>query len=355
MKKLIALACCGFAIPAAAQSNVTVYGLIDAGLAHIDNKNGASSNEVRSGSLYSSRLGFRGSEDLGNGLKAIFNLEAGLNVDTANSPVSFNRASYVGLQSNSLGTIMVGRMLPTINDIFIQSINASYFGNPAAALDGAALNQGSSVARFNNMLGGIRMNNVVKYQSPKMSGFQLHAMTGLGEEPGTNGVPWATSAGRTLSLGGNYASDSFEAGLAYHETECKRVGGCTAAQGTDKIIGAGLAYKHNGARYAAFVTRQQNALNVRDNDADVFSLIGRIPFKQWVFSAGAQFLNDRSKLNQDARQLNFAVNYLLSKRTQLYTMYSRQSVSNNGKAGMYSTVSSDDRQGQISAGLVHMF
>lgn len=354
MKKTLAItlaSLAGFALsPALAQSSVTLYGITDVGLAHVDDIGGLDSNQLRSGNLYSSRFGFRGTEDLGGGLKTNFQLEAGFSVDTgAASTPFFNRQSWVGLSSANFGDLKLGRMLPTINEIFIASLQASYFGNPSAAIDGAATGAGSSAARFNNMLGGTRVDNAIKYQTPSLSGFRVHAMAALGEVAGSS------SAGRILSLGGNYSSDNIEAGLAYHERECATAGGCAAGKAKDKIVGLGGAYKLNGARYALLYTSQQNALNVQDSDADVISVLARVPFGPWVVQGGLQLQNDKTALNQDVRQLNLGVNYILSNRTQLYGLYSRQSVENAGKAGMFASTSSTDKQYQISAGIVHNF
>ena len=95
---------------------------------------------------------------------------------------------------------------------------------------------------------------------------------------------------------------------------------------------------------------------MRGNDADVFTTFARVPLStQWIVQAGFQYLNDKTALNQDVRQYNLGANYLLSKRTQLYALYSHQSVKNGGKAGMYSVTSSDGKQNQFSAGILHAF
>lgn len=354
MKKNIALAIASLAglalSPASAQSSVTLYGLMDVGFSRIDNIGGSGSTQVRSGNAFSSRFGFRGTEDLGSGLKALFSLEAGFNVDTGTgSTPLFNRQSWVGLGSDQWGQVTLGRQLPSIADVFIPTLNASYFGNHAAAVDGAAVGAGSSAARFNNMIGGTRVDNAIKYQSASMSGFKAHAMAAMGEVAGSS------SAGRMLSLGGSYTSDNLEGGLVYHERQCVEAGGCAAGKDKDKVLGVGGAYKLNGARYGAIYTRQKNALNVQGNDADVLDLLVRVPVGQWALAGGYQFLNDKTAANQDVRQLNLGVTYYLSKRTSLYGLYSHQSVKNGGKAGMYSVTSSKDRQSQFSAGMVHTF
>lgn len=353
MKKAIVVAASLVACaltPALAQSKVTLYGLMDTGLSYTSDKGGSSSTEVSSSNLLTSRFGFQGVEDLGGGLSALFNLEAGLSSDTgATSAPFFNRQSWVGLRSASYGDLTAGRMLTSISDIFILSTNAPHLGNAAAAIEGSAVGPGSSAARFDNMM-GTRVDNAVKYQSPSLSGFRIHAMTAFGEVAGSS------SAGRMLSLGGSYVSENIEAGLAWHERSCTTAGGCAAGADKDKILGLGAAYKSNGARYAVLYTRQKNARNVEGNDADVLTFLARYPLSvQWTVLGGFQYLNDKTVLNQDVRQLNLGANYLLSKRTLLYVLYSHQSVKNGGKAGMFAMTSSDDKQSRFSAGILHTF
>ncbi|MFT3721096.1 porin [Pseudorhodoferax sp.] len=351
MKKTLAVALAGLALPlspAFAQSSVTLYGLVDAGISRIENGGGDSSTHVRSGNAYSSRLGWRGTEDLGNGLKAMFTLEAGVNIATgATSTPYFNRQSWVGLASSDWGQLTLGRQLPSIADAFIPMLNASYFGNHAAAIDGAAIGSGSSVARFNNMIGGTRVDNAVKYQSPILGGLKLHAMA-TSKEPGT-------TVGRMLSLGATYSSEHIDAGLVVHDRRCAEDGGCPAGKAKDRIWGLGASYKLDGARYGVIYTRQKNALTVQGNDADVIDLLARVPFGAWILAAGYQYLNDRTALNQDTRQLNLGTTYVLSKRTSLYGIFSRQTAKNGGKAGMYSVTSTSGRQNQLSVGMVHTF
>ena len=335
--------------PSFAQSSVTMYGIVDTGVTYVDNIAGGSSTQVRSGNLLTSRLGFRGTEDLGGGLKALFNLESGIAVDTGSIQGNFfARQAWVGLGSASFGDIKLGRQLPTISDLFIGSQQAPYLGNAAAAIDGAALAAGSSVARFNNMT-QTRVDNAIKYQSPGLSGFKVHAMAALGEVAGSN------SAGRILSLGGSYSSGSIDAALAYHEKQCPDAGGCAAGKDKDKIFGVGGSYKFNGNRIGVVYTSQKNALNVAGNNADVLDLLLLVPVGQMVLGAGYQHLNDKTALNQDTSQINLAANYLLSKRTRIYTLYSHQSVKNGGKAGMYSVTSSKGKQNQFSVGILHTF
>ena len=129
-KKIIALAVAGLASTAAfAQSNVTIYGVADMAIVHTNASGAKSVNAVESGGLAGSRLGFKGVEDLGNGLKAMFTLEYALNMDNntgvgaTDSPWSSTaaRQQFVGLTSN-YGTVVAGR-LQTAGYDFACSIN----------------------------------------------------------------------------------------------------------------------------------------------------------------------------------------------------------------------------------------
>jgi len=91
-----------FATMAHAQSSVTLYGLIDAGITYTNNQRGHSNWQETSGSVNGSRWGLRGAEDLGGGLKAIFTLENGFNINNGTlgqQSRMFGRQAYVGLSA----------------------------------------------------------------------------------------------------------------------------------------------------------------------------------------------------------------------------------------------------------------
>ncbi|HLO64530.1 MAG TPA: porin [Azonexus sp.] len=117
-KKIIALAIAGLASTAAfAQSNVTIYGVADMAYLHASATGQKGVNAIESGGLAGSRIGFKGVEDLGNGLKALFTLEYALNMDNnagigaTDTPWSSTvaRQQFVGLTSN-YGTVVAGRL-----------------------------------------------------------------------------------------------------------------------------------------------------------------------------------------------------------------------------------------------------
>ncbi len=102
----------GFSTGALAQTNVTIYGLIDTGIVHETGNVAGSVTKVTSGMSNGSRIGFKGSENLGDGLSVIFLLESGYQVDTGamgQGGLLFGRQAYVGLKSVDKGTVTLGR------------------------------------------------------------------------------------------------------------------------------------------------------------------------------------------------------------------------------------------------------
>jgi predicted porin len=177
-KRLAAVLITAFPLIAAAQSNVTVYGVMDAAVSVEDT--GApgekSRTVINSGDQSSSRLGFRGTEDLGGGLKALFNIEAGVSLDTgAGDSALFGRRSVVGLQG-AFGTVTVGREY-----------------SPIAAVAGATdiLGQGfygSNLSAFTANRLTRRLSNSVNYKSNPIGGFTALAAYSAGEKTsGPNG------------------------------------------------------------------------------------------------------------------------------------------------------------------------
>src|ERR1700733_4946714 len=126
-----------FAINAHAQSSVTLYGTLDAGLVYTNNQGGHNNWQQGSGTVSDTYFGLRGAEDLGGGLHAIFTLESGFNLNngafTENGSM-FNRQAYVGLKSDQYGEITLGRQYDSMVDYLAPISAAGYgFGNNLAA------------------------------------------------------------------------------------------------------------------------------------------------------------------------------------------------------------------------------
>src|SRR5689334_20048317 len=102
---------------ALAQNNVQIYGLLDAAIVHESGGAKGSATKLESGVSNGSRIGFRGNEDLGDGLSALFVLEAGILIDTGASDQNgllFGRQAYAGVRKKDVGTLAVGRQYTPI-------------------------------------------------------------------------------------------------------------------------------------------------------------------------------------------------------------------------------------------------
>lgn len=239
MKTLVyaALLCGGSAVCAAqAASTVTLYGTIDAGLQYqsikIPGIGSASQTGVHSGGQTGNRWGLRGSEDLGNGLRAIFTLEAGYNVEdgtTADSSRFFNRQIFAGLASDRWGTLTLGRQY---NQGFL------YFG--AIGPFGNGFGLASQSQTFGNSL--VRYDNLVKYETPAIGGAQ--ASIGYSNEAGFGtGSTWDDTAVTALTGGIRYTNGPWAAAATFDRlSKAEDQPGSGTGTGTLTAWQAGIAY-----------------------------------------------------------------------------------------------------------------
>ncbi|MFM0626939.1 porin [Paraburkholderia xenovorans] len=184
-----------------AQSSVTLYGFLDAGLVYVNNQSGHANVQMINGQTNGSRWGLRGSENLGGGLKAIFTLENGF--DTSNGKLlqggrEFGRQAFVGLTSDTWGTVTLGRQYDPMTELI---------GEIAATSMWAWL--GTHPGDFDNLNSTFRVNNAVKYQSPRFHGLQASGMFAPG------GVAGNFGSGRVYALGLKYVKGPLSAALAY--------------------------------------------------------------------------------------------------------------------------------------------
>jgi predicted porin len=214
-KSLLALATLSaFASVAHAQSSVTLYGILDEAFVYQSSQKTGGANtaaspnvggkrlSLDSGSgLNGSRWGLKGSEDLGGGLKAVFQLENGLNLNTGGfnqGGLEFGRQAYVGLSSRTYGTVTAGRQYDSIVDYIGPMIFADQIGSAYSALPG-------DVDNANN---GQRINNAIKYTSPSFNGLTFEGLYSLG------GVAGQVARNQIYSGGVGYANGPFALGAA---------------------------------------------------------------------------------------------------------------------------------------------
>src|SRR5690606_38419365 len=186
--------------------NVTLYGILDAGLTWISNANGPSKTTLDTGVMQGNRLGLRGSESMGNGLTAIFQLENGFSVATGEAGQGgalWGRQAWVGLKSDYLGSIKLGRQY----DFFTDTLQAFY--TPTWSAGGY-----SNSPLDNDRMSGQRVNQSVKYVTPSFAGVELGAMYGFPERR-----EGQAQTGRTISVTANYKNGNFATGAAYTEMQ----------------------------------------------------------------------------------------------------------------------------------------
>ncbi|GAB7537785.1 porin [Burkholderia sp. 3C] len=204
MKKLlITIAVLGAMTEAAhAQGSVTLYGIIDEGINYTSNAGGHSLYNLSSGMLQGSRFGLRGEENLGGGLKAVFTLENGFDVNSGKlgqGGLMFGRQAFVGLASERFGRVTLGRQYDSVVDyVGILSVADAWGGTIAA--------HAGDIDNFNN---SYRTNNTVKYVGPRYGGFTWGGTYSVG------GVAGSVSQNQIWSLGAGYAGGSVTLGIGY--------------------------------------------------------------------------------------------------------------------------------------------
>ena len=208
----LSLALLGLASVAHAQSSVTLYGVLDESIQYAHNVTTpgdplTNNNQFAmfGGNMSGNRWGLKGAEDLGGGLQAIFQLEAGFNLSNGTSQQGgrmFGRQAFVGLQSNQFGTVTLGRQYDPVVDL-VQGITAdNYWGSTFTTPGDVDNNDNSS-----------RTNNSIKYASPTYAGFQFEAMYAFG------GVAGSTDSGQTWSGAAAYNNGPFSLAAGYIRME----------------------------------------------------------------------------------------------------------------------------------------
>ncbi|MBV2179893.1 MAG: porin [Castellaniella sp.] len=358
MKKtlLAAALLAGFATAGVAQAetSVTLYGILDTGYGyqnfkydHNNNDLRARASGLRDGTLNGNRWGLKGSEDLGDGLRAIFQLEQGFNIGTgaaSSSTNQFNRQSFVGLSSDNWGTFTMGRQY-------------------SAGIDTMAAEEGNNLGDFDKVFGaaglasGTRVNNSFKYTTPNFSGFKAVLLYGTGGN--TTEQTWVTrnnntgesirDRGSRASVGLNYTNGPLAVGGAYDRQSV--YGQNPAGQN----VNAMSAWQINGAydfevvKFSAMFGQDRNGKigwngdaadlaggaapagfglgngyqNFKSNNWAVGLSAPVGPGRLFAFYNGSHSnLKDADKWGDNAGNINaysLKYEYPLSKRTKLYT------------------------------------
>jgi predicted porin len=315
-----ALAAC-IAGEAAAQSNVDVYGVI--GLyAGTTKRSGAADStlEMGPGGLTTSFYGFRGQEDLGGGLKAIFQMENYFRPDTGASgrrnsdPTAFSKVALVGLNGN-FGQLTFGRHITAYKAV----VNVlSPYGASSVYSPLILHTYGSS---YNNtVIGDTIWSNAIQYKSKTMNGFTGAVMYALGEREGRNEV-------HNLGLSAQYQQGPLAVLAAAQRV---RVDAVAPSTGQYAYLG-GLSYELGFAKL--FASAQTTDAKVTDVKSRTYQLGTSVP----TSAAGKVLLSWARTKNEVPRRADTSRNtaalgydYALSKRTDLYTIYLYDKLSDRG-------------------------
>ncbi|WGS51850.1 porin [Paraburkholderia sp. D15] len=369
-----------FATAAQAQSSVTLYGLIDAGITYTNNQHGHSNWQETSGSVNGSRWGLRGAEDLGGGLKAIFTLENGFGINDGTLKQGgreFGRQAFVGLASDQFGAVTLGRQYDSMVDYVAPlALTGTQYGGT----------QFAHPFDNDNLNNSFRVNNSVKYQSANYGGFKFGALYGFSNQAdgfannraysagasynwgglnlaaaylqlnsnGATGAQAAFNSGgavssdntffagrqQTWGAGANYAFGPATVGLVYSQTNLSGLAGIGAgASGQSAGVGG---FGGGSAHFQNFEANARYALT------PAVSVAGSYTYTK------ASLAGTRPHWNQ----FNLQTAYALSKRTDVYLQGEYQQVNDgaivdadiNGLAA-----SGNNKQVAVTAGLRHRF
>ncbi len=209
----------GAAFGAAAQSNVMIYGRLDEALNYINNNGGTSRKSLDSNAAAKSRLGFSGSEDLGDGLRALFQLESNFSPDTgtmSDGARFFNRAALVGLSDRNLGTLTFGRQNDFLYIDLPRTSSPLLIGGQGGGWQAAT--GVKQTLQLDVHYGGVAWDNTVKWKG-LIGPVNVGVMYGLGSE--NNKDKMASAFARydsgPLSAGIGWVKDNFATSITARE------------------------------------------------------------------------------------------------------------------------------------------
>ena len=373
--------------PVHAQSSVTLYGIIDEGINYTSNVQtspgqGHNLYSLSSGILSGSRWGLRGVEDLGGGLKALFLLENGFDVNNGKlgqGSLLFGRQAYVGL-SGAFGTVTLGRQYDPVVD-YIHPLM------PSAMFSGSI---GAHPGDLDNLNNTNRVNNAVKYRTPSYAGLTAEGMYSFG------GVPGSMAGNQIYSLGAGYARGPLNVGVGYLNARNPNASffgtavGATAATNnfgsspvingyasaqSEKIISAGATYAIGAATLGAIYSNTKyerlsgvaSVLNPAGMGGTATFNSAELSFQYQLtraLSVGAayNYTDGGASNNAKYQQGALSADYVVSKRTDFYLIGVLQHASGTDSTGHAAraslnglTPSAGDQQATVRFAIRHKF
>lgn len=337
-KSALALAVLGATAGAAvAQSNVTIYGVADSGISYRDSGAAGDSKTWRleSGQQSGSRLGFKGSEDLGGGLSAIFVLENGFSIDTGTTGQGgrlFGRQAFVGL-NGGFGAIKVGRQYIPLR-LALGDVDPFEHGL-AGNISNVFLNYGE------------RSDNTVNYSLPSMGGLYGQIAYGFGEVAGD------TSAGRQLGVSAGYKNGPFNIVVAHQDQDLGNADTPNNGDANTTFLGGTFDFGFAKA-HAAFAVNKGDAASGATNVDSRDTMLGvSAPVGPGAILASYIRRDEKLVANADSDQWAIGYTHPVSKRTNLYTSYAR--VKNDGAARLGGAAAAGDDPSTFNIGIRHKF
>ena len=364
MKKLIALAIA--ALPAAAMADVVIYGEAGAALENtkttIDGKPngpGSTNGSVTKVENYNSKIGFKGTEDLGNGLKAIWQVEQKIGIDGTGDNKWATRDSFVGL-TGDFGTVQLGR-LSNFQNVYSNLDPWKSEGGWNAMSWAQETGSGTimSAAAYQS-----RLNNAIAYTSPEMGGFMVRALySAAGEGRTTNG-----QTENVYELGLRYAMAGFYG--QYSFTQSKNADLLGVSTGTDngvafnnfdqksKMHYVEAGYDANNLLVALnYVQAKHDGINQNDGESLKTRAMGlNVAYTMGAFQPHFQYqhgwknsTNVGDEAGTNFNQYVLGLNYLMSKRTMAHVAagYVKSGDNEQGEAALKGTT--------YAVGLTHLF
>lgn len=303
--------------PAAAQSSVSISGLLDASIGSFQTAGTARTSQLASGSMTTSWFGFRGSEDLGGSARVNFALESFLRADTGNfgrftGDAFFARNAFVGLQGN-FGAVRLGR---NTTPLFVSTLLFNAFGDSFGF--SPSIRQQFTPTTGLGFFGDTGWNNSMAYVSPAMGGLTAELLVNAGE-----GAAGAT--GTNLSAGARYFSGPLAAAATWQRVR-NGAFGTPAGWARQETWQLGASYDLTAVKLFGQFSRVQTVATLKTG-SDLWGMGATVPLGSGRVllqygAADADLLS--SKVNN--RTLSVGYNLLLSKRTDVYAVAMRDSL-----------------------------
>jgi general bacterial porin, GBP family len=354
-RSLVAFALGGvFVVSAQAQSSVTLYGSIDAGLLYLNNAGGHSLWEQYNGALSNTYFGLRGAEDLGGGYKAVFRLQSAFAINSgaiSRNESLFNRQAFVGLQSDTYGSLTLGRQFDSVVD---------YLAPLSLSDTGAGVNVALHPLDNDNLSTQRSVANAVKFESADYAGFHFGGLYGFSNDPGQ------FANGRAWSVGAGYANGPFRIAAVYDQlnNDPSNPNSSGAAvddsipSGVHRVFGVGANYALGAATFGVLWTHTQLEdsyfaskslpLDARFDNVELNGTWNLTPalalLGDYTYTFGKTSGSGTVSSTPKWHSVTFGADYSLSRRTDVYLVGLYQHASgdlyNNGQGDVIDNATS---------------